>query len=75
VLPAKASCTFSFVFTPTQDKTQDSTCTITDDATSSPQIFYLYGAGTSSAAEISKPKVPDMQSPKDGDDNQMIDDD
>ena len=42
---AGGSCTFTFVFTPTQDKTQNSTCTITDSASSSPQIYNLYGAG------------------------------
>jgi len=44
-LAAGAKCTFTFVFTPTKDATQNSSCTITDSATSSPQIYNLYGAG------------------------------
>jgi phospholipase C len=78
-LAANKSCTFTFVFTPTKDKTQNGQCTITDNATSSPQIYYLYGEGTDSAVKAAESKAKrqqqQQQSKKDGDDNQMIDDD
>lgn len=54
-LNAGASCTFTFVFTPTKDATQNSTCTITDTASSSPQVYNLYGVGTNSAG-VSQPR-------------------
>jgi hypothetical protein len=75
---AGGSCTFTFTFTPTADKAQNAQCTITDNATSSPQIYYLYGTGTSSpekAAQSSARRRQQTESNKDGEDNQMIDDD
>lgn len=48
-LAAGAKCTFTFTFTPTANKTQNSSCTITDSASSSPQIYNLYGAGVAVA--------------------------
>jgi phospholipase C len=72
-LAAGASCTFTFVFTPTKDKTQNAQTTITDNASSSPQIYYMYGAGVNSAAEAS-PARPQRPA-RDVDDNDMIDDD
>jgi phospholipase C len=75
---AGASCTFTFKFTPTADKAQNAQCTIYDNATSDPQIYYLYGTGTSSAEKASQSAVKRQQqteSNKDGEDNQMIDDD
>jgi phospholipase C len=79
-VPASGTCTFTFTFTPTKDEVQNSSCTITDNATSSPQIYSLYGTGTSSeqkAAEsaIKRQQEGQKQSHKDGEDNQMIDDD
>jgi phospholipase C len=52
-LAAGASCNFTFVFTPTKDATQNSTCTITDSATDSPQLYNLYGVGVASVGESS----------------------
>jgi phospholipase C len=75
---AGGSCTFTFKFTPTADKAQNAQCTIYDNATSSPQIYYLYGTGTSSpekAAQSQARRQQQTQSDKDGEDNQMIDDD
>jgi phospholipase C len=55
-LAAGASCNFTFVFTPTKDATQNSTCSITDSATDSPQIYNLYGVGVASVGELGTPK-------------------
>jgi phospholipase C len=75
-LAAGASCTFTFVFTPTKDKTQNAQTTITDNASSSPQIYYMYGAGVNSAAEATpRSEIQSRQPKKDDDDNDMIDDD
>jgi hypothetical protein len=60
---AGAKCIFTFVFTPTKNATQNSTCTLTDTATSSPQIYSLYGAGVSAAdgfpADMKQQQEPD----------------
>ena len=45
VVPAYSSCSITFTFTPTEDATQNSTSTIYDNATTSPQTYYLYGTG------------------------------
>jgi phospholipase C len=75
-LAAGASCTFTFVFTPTKDKTQNAQCTITDNASSSPQIYYMYGEGTESAEKAAESKIRrEQQSNKNTGDSQMIDDD
>jgi hypothetical protein len=66
---AGASCTFTFVFTPTKDATQNSTCTLTDSASSSPQIYDLYGAGVASASEASPAKKNGAQTAKPADDD------
>jgi phospholipase C len=56
VVPANGACTITFTFTPTLDKEQDSTSTIYDNATTSPQTYYLFGAGVpSSKAEKAAP--------------------
>lgn len=74
-VPAGGSCTFNITFTPTKaGATYDGKVTITDNASSSPQIYYTYGQGVASAADV-KNKPADTQSHKDGEDNQMIDDD
>ena len=62
---AGAKCTFTFVFTPTKNATQNSTCTLTDTATSSPQIYSLYGAGVSSDAGGSPANSKLQQEPDD----------
>jgi hypothetical protein len=64
-LAAGASCTFTFVFTPTKNATQNSTCTITDSATSSPQVYNLYGVGTNAAGAT----TPNSTPPQPGDDD------
>ncbi len=46
-LAPNASCTITFTFTPTKDATQNSSCSVTDNATSSPQVYSLYGTGIS----------------------------
>jgi phospholipase C len=80
-VPASGTCTFTFTFTPTKDEAQNSSCTITDNATSSPQIYSLYGTGTSSEQKAAESAIrrqqeqQKKQSNKDGEDNQMIDDD
>jgi hypothetical protein len=66
---AGASCTFTFVFTPTKDATQNSTCTLTDSASSSPQIYDLYGAGVASASEASPAEKNGTQTAKPADDD------
>jgi phospholipase C len=66
-LAAGAKCTFTFVFTPTKVATQNSTCTITDSATSSPQIYSLYGAGISGSGPTAPSGTP--QQPADDDDD------
>ena len=70
---ASASCTFTFTFTPTKDATQNADTWIYDNASTSPQIYYLYGSGTNSPADAKRYKQ--TESHKDGEDNQMIDDD
>jgi len=62
-LAAGAKCTFTFVFTPTKDATQNSTCTITDSASSSPQIYNLYGAGIAVAGSAATPTGTATQQP------------
>jgi phospholipase C len=68
-LVAGASCNFTFVFTPTQAKTQNSTCTITDSATDSPQIYNLYGSGTAAAGAGTPTGAPKQQPAGDDDDD------
>jgi phospholipase C len=65
-LVAGAKCTFTFVFTPTKNATQNSTCTITDSASSNPQIYNLYGVGVASAGAAAA--VPDSTHQPDDDD-------
>jgi phospholipase C len=67
-LAAGASCTFTFVFTPTKTTTQNSKCTITDSATSSPQVYNLYGVGISGTAGATTPTSTPTQPPDDDDD-------
>lgn len=69
-LAAGASCNFTLVFTPTKDATQNSSCTITDTASSSPQIYNLYGAGVATAAEVG---LPHKRTPEDDDDDDLGD--
>jgi phospholipase C len=45
VVPASSSCTFTFTFTPTKPEKQNSTSVITDNASTSPQTYHLYGTG------------------------------
>jgi len=66
-LAAGGNCTFTFVFTPTKNTTQNSTCTIFDSASSSPQIYNLYGAGINAAGE--SPVKPALGSQLDDDDD------
>jgi hypothetical protein len=66
-LAAGGSCTFTFVFTPTKNTTQNSTCTIFDSASSSPQIYNLYGAGINAAG--GSPIKPALGSQLDDDDD------
>jgi Abnormal spindle-like microcephaly-assoc'd, ASPM-SPD-2-Hydin len=66
-LAAGASCTITFVFTPTKVATQNSTCTITDNASDSPQIYNLYGVGISGAPGQPN-STPKPQQPDDDDD-------
>ncbi len=74
-VPAGETCTFNITFTPTKaGATYDGKVTITDNATSSPQIYYTYGQGVASADQVKRKPVT-SQSRKDGEDNQMIDDD
>ena len=69
-LVAGASCTFTFVFTPTKYATQNSNCTITDSASSSPQIYNLYGAGVAAAgAAPATPTAAPKQQPAGDDDD------
>jgi phospholipase C len=66
-LVAGASCNFTFVFTPTKDATQNSTCSITDSATDSPQLYNLYGVGVPAAVGAS-PASQQKHSDDDDDD-------
>lgn len=67
-LAAGGSCTFTFVFTPTKNTTQNSTCTIFDSASSSPQIYNLYGAGINVAGGSPvKPAAGEQPDDDDGD--------
>jgi phospholipase C len=52
VLAAGASCTFTITFTPTKDATQNSEIMVFDNAWTSPNFFYLYGTGVSSADQV-----------------------
>jgi phospholipase C len=65
ILAANSSCTITFTFAPTKSQAQNSTATITDDASTTPQIYYLYGKGTSTAAEA----TPATQQKKSSDDD------
>jgi len=67
-LAAGANCTFTFVFTPTKVATQNSTCTITDTAASSPQVYNLYGVGVSGASAATPNRTQPQQPPDDDDD-------
>lgn len=76
VLAAGASCTWNITFTPTKDKTQNSQIMIFDNAWTTPQFYYLYGAGISGTDKNAtpKPETPEerhsrsMQQGDDGDD-------
>jgi phospholipase C len=76
VLNPGASCTFTFTFTPTKDKEQDGKTWIYDNASSNPQLYYMYGAGTNSEAKAAESKARrEQQTNKNTGDTQMIDDD
>jgi phospholipase C len=45
VVPGNSQCTITFTFTPTKAKQQNSTSVITDNASTSPQTYHLYGTG------------------------------
>jgi len=55
-LAPNASCNITFTFTPTKDAVQNSSSSITDSATSSPQVYTLYGTGVASAMDASPAK-------------------